>query len=177
MLKRILGAVVVALLLFLVFAAISPKTIKVNESTVINAPKSEVFNKITSLKFISEQTVWQKIDPNVQKTYTGTDGQVGSVYRWESDDKNVGVGEQEIIEINDGQSVVSELRFYKPWESVDKATMLTNDAAAGGTELTWQYESQKIPFPMNGFVTPFITPKLKKQFKESLENIKTQLEG
>jgi hypothetical protein len=39
------------------------------------------------------------MDPNMKKTYTGTDAEVGFISAWESTDKNVGVGEQEIKKI------------------------------------------------------------------------------
>lgn len=46
----------------------------------------------------------------------------------------------------------SELRFEKPFEMKDKTTMYV-EPVNGGTKLTWDYVSQKIPFPFNAFVT------------------------
>jgi hypothetical protein len=36
------------------------------------------------------------MDPDMKKTYRGTDGTVGFVSEWESNKKDVGTGEQEI---------------------------------------------------------------------------------
>lgn len=172
---RIIGILLGMLVAFLVFAAITPKQFKVNESVVIDAPKAEVFNYVRSLKNLSSQTVWQQIDPNVKKTFRGVDGQVGSVYRWESDHKKVGVGEQEITAIDENKQIDYALRFEKPWEMNDKTSM-TFIEKDGKTTLIWDYTSAKIPYPFNAMAIPFNQPTLKKQFLQGLENIKATVE-
>lgn len=175
-LKNILIALAILVILFLIYAAITPKTIVVKKNAVVNAPVSEVYEFVRSVKNVSDNTVWQKKDPNVKKYYRGTDGEVGSVYRWESDVKEVGVGEQEIINLVPDKSVTTALRFEKPFEMNDKAVMYT-DAADGGTKLRWEYESGKIPFPMNAFVVGSVTKQLEKDFDQSLANIKRAIEA
>lgn len=176
MLKKILGIILLLILAFLIFAAISPKQLIVKKEIMVNQPKQAVFDKLSSLKFVSNQTVWQKKDPKVKKTYRGTDGMKGSVYRWESDVKDVGVGEQEITEIINGKSITSELRFEKPFEMTDVATMYT-DSEGSGTKIRWEYQSEKIPFPINAFVAlQGVQGQLEKDFEESLANIKSALE-
>lgn len=175
-LKTILAILALLIALFLVYAAISPKVLEVKKEVVINAPKDKVFAFVRSLKNTSNQTVWQQKDPNVKKTYKGADGQVGSVYRWESEVKDLGVGEQEITNIVEGKSITSELRFEKPFEMKDKTTMFV-ESADGGTKLIWDYQSQKIPFPFNAFVAlQGVQKQLSKDFEDSLANIKKAIE-
>lgn len=176
MLKTILAILALIIALFLIYAAISPKQLTVKKEITINSPKDKVFAFVRSLTNTSNQTVWQKKDPNVKKTYKGVEGQVGSVYRWESEDKDVGVGEQEITNIVEGKSVTSELRFEKPFEMKDKTTMYV-ESVDGGTKLTWDYVSQKIPFPFNAFVAlQGVQKQLSKDFEDSLANIKKAIE-
>lgn len=171
----ILGILALVIVLFLIYAAMSPKAITVKKEVIVNVPKDQVFSYIRSIKNVSSQTVWQAKDPEVKKMYRGTDGQVGSVYRWGSEMKDVGVGEQEIIDIQDGKSVTSELRFEKPFEMKDLATMYVEDVSAG-TKLIWDYKSQEIPFPMNGFVAiQGVQKQLEQDFVNSLNNIKTAI--
>ena len=51
------------------------------------------------------------MDPDMKKTYRGTDGTVGFVSAWDSEKDDVGKGEQEIIKITDGERIDYELRF------------------------------------------------------------------
>ena len=48
--------------------------------------------------------------------FTGTDGTVGFISAWESDIKNVGSGEQEILNIVEGERLGYEIRFLKPFK-------------------------------------------------------------
>lgn len=175
-LKWIIAVIVLIMILFLLIGLVAPKTIKVEKSIQVNAPASEVYDYVSSLSKLTESTVWQDIDPNVVKSFSGPDNEVGGVYRWESDHKHVGVGEQKIIELVPNEKVVHELHFIEPMESTDQATFFLEESD-GGTNLTWDYESSKIPFPGNAFVAIAVTPKLKKQFEESLSNIKAAVES
>lgn len=174
---KLIGLLLGFLVAFLAYAfLLAPKHIEVKKEITIDAPVEKTFDFIRSLKKLSNETVWQKIDPNVKKTYSGIDGQVGSVYKWESNHKNVGVGEQEIVDIQENASVKCELRFKTPFESKDIAVMYTDAVKGGKTKIMWEYKSQKIPAPFNAIVHFTVTPKLKKQFDESLANIKKAIE-
>lgn len=176
-LRGLLKIVVLLLILFLIYAAFTPKQIIVKKEVVLDAPKEQVFDFIRSLKNVSSQTVWQQKDPNVKKTYRGTDGQVGSVYRWESEVPDVGVGEQEVIAIEEGKSVTSQLRFEKPFEMKDQAIMLVEDEN-GGTRLIWDYKSGEIAYPMNAFIAlQGVQKTLEKDFEKSLSNIKNAIQS
>ena len=39
---------------------------------------------------------WAERDPNMKRTYTGIDGEIGFVSAWKSDHKQVGSGEQQL---------------------------------------------------------------------------------
>ena len=68
---------VVVLILFL--AAIAPKNYDVSRSIEINRPKSVVFDYLKCLKKQDEWSPWGKRDPNMEKKFTGTDGEVGAI--------------------------------------------------------------------------------------------------
>ena len=111
---------IVVLVIFLI--AIGPKSYHVNRSIIIQKPVEEVFQYLKFLKNQDGWSPWKKKDPNMTQTYTGTDGEVGFVARWEGN-KEVGTGEQEIKKIVENSRIESELRFYKPWESQSDAYM------------------------------------------------------
>lgn len=71
----------------------------------------------------------------MKKTFRGTDGQPGFVSEWDSEVKDVGKGEQEILKITDGQQIDYELRFIEPFEAKDKAYIKTDAANKNVTQV------------------------------------------
>lgn len=139
----ILGGIV---LLIIILALIAPKNYNVSRSIEIDQPRAVVFDNLRYLKNHDEWSPWGKKDPNMEKKFTGTDGQVGATSYWNGN-KDVGEGEQEIKKIVDGERIESELRFLKPWKSTSDAYLVTEDAPSGGTKVTWGFSGKnKFPF-------------------------------
>ena len=84
----------------------------------------------------------------MKKTYSGTDGTVGFVSAWESDNKDVGIGEQEIKKITEGERIDFELRFFEPFESTDPAYMTTESVSENQTKVKWGFNGH-MDYPMN----------------------------
>jgi hypothetical protein len=100
----------------LLLALLIKKTYTAKRSIVINQPKAVVFDYLRYLRNQDNFSKWATMDPHMKKTYTGTDGTVGFVSAWDSKQKNVGAGEQEIKQINEGTSLVYDLRFIRPFK-------------------------------------------------------------
>lgn len=157
-----------------ILAMIAPKTYEVSRSIVITKPKKEVFKYLKSLKNQDEWSPWGKRDPNMEKSFTGTDGEVGAISHWKGN-KEVGEGEQEIKKIVDGDRIESELRFLKPWKSTSDAFMMTEDSD-GGTKVTWGFKGYN-KFPMSIMMLFMSMDKMiGKDFEEGLGDLKTILE-
>lgn len=110
------------------------KSYDVEREIVINKPKSEVFGYIKLLRNQNYYSKWAQVDPNMTKTYRGTDGVVGFVSAWDSTNEEVGTGEQEIIAIKEGERIDFELRFIKPFKATEPAYMLTESLSATQTK-------------------------------------------
>lgn len=143
-----LGIVGLLIVLALIAAAFSPKDYSVKRDIVIERPKMQVFDYIKCLKNQDYYSKWATMDPNMKKTYRGEDASVGFVSAWDSDDKNVGKGEQEIKNIVDGEKIDFELRFIEPFESTEHAYMLTEDAGMNNTKVTWGFDGH-MAWPSN----------------------------
>src|SRR5437868_2208878 len=109
--KKILLVLVSIVAVLLIVALFVKKDYAVERETVIKKPKATVFNYIKYLKNQDNYSVWAMKDPNMQKTYTGTDGTVGFISAWKSENKEVGTGEQEILNINEGERMDLKIRF------------------------------------------------------------------
>ncbi|WP_190809059.1 SRPBCC family protein [Flagellimonas sp. S3867] len=162
-------------LLILILAMIAPKSYDVSRSIEIAKPKNEVFENLRFLKNQDAWSPWNKKDPNMEKKFTGTDGEVGATSYWLGN-KEVGEGEQELTKIVDGERVESELRFLKPWKSTSDAYLITEDVGSGNTKVTWGF-SGKNKFPTSIFMLFMNMDKaVGGDFEEGLASLKAVLE-
>lgn len=162
-------------LLVLILAIIAPKTYNVSRSIEIAQPRAVVFDNLRYLKNHDEWSPWGKKDPNMEKKFTGTDGQVGALSYWNGN-KEVGEGEQELTKIVDGERIESELRFLKPWKSTSDAYLITEDAGNGNTKVTWGF-SGKNKFPVSIMMMFMNMDKaVGGDFEEGLSSLKGLLE-
>lgn len=108
-LKYILYTLLGIVAIVLISAAFLPKEKTFSSELVINKPKQEIYDFVKYLKNQEQFSFFFLSDPNIQSTYSGTDGTVGSSCSWIS--KEMGDGTQTITKLIDGESVESELSF------------------------------------------------------------------
>jgi len=162
--------VIVALVLF------TPTEFEVERETVIARSKADVFSYLTKIKKQEDWGPWIKKDPKTKVTYTGNDGDVGFVSKWESDHPEVGSGEQEIKKITEGERIDIEVRFKEPWETSSDSYLKTSEAGEGKTKVQWGFTGS-MPRPMN-LMLLFIdmNDAVGKDFESGLQNLKEELE-
>lgn len=161
--------------LFLLAGLIISKDMNVQKEIVISKPKDEVFNYIKYLKNQQNYSKWATLDPDMKNEFSGTDGAPGFINRWWGN-KKVGEGEQEIIAVEDGKALLTELRFIKPFKSLAKAKMTTEAIDANSTKVTWGFES-KMNYPMNTMkLFMNMSEMIGKDFSTGLANLKAVLE-
>lgn len=167
----VIGGIIV---LFLLIAAFTKKDFRLEKSVVINRSPREVYDFIKLLKNQEKYSVWVLRDPNVKMAYTGIDGTVGAVSSWESNNKHVGVGEQEITGLKDGQSVDVEIRFKKPFEDTNYATTTVSDAGNGQTKVVNAFFGTN-KFPKNA-MNLMMDKIIGKDMQQNMDNLKSTLE-
>ncbi|WP_348811107.1 SRPBCC family protein [Flavobacterium maritimum] len=174
--KKIIFGLLGIIALALIVALFLPKEYAVEREISINKPKDSIFNYVKFLKNQDNFSVWSQMDPNMKKTFSGTDGTVGAISAWESQDKNVGVGEQEIKKIIEGERIDFELRFKVPFESTDMAYMTTEAVSPNKTTVKWGFNG-KSPYPMNlMLVFMNMDEMLGKDLEKGLYNLKVVME-
>jgi len=175
MLQIILLAFSAIIALVFIAALFMKKDYTISASTVINCPINDVFNYVKILKNQENYSKWVMADPNAKLNYIGQDGTIGFISQWESELKNVGIGEQEIMYINENESYQLEIRFKKPFEGVSQAITTTEAISDNQTKVTTTFLTST-PFPMNVMV-PFISKMLKKDMDGNMVRLKTNLEA
>ncbi|PLX14252.1 MAG: polyketide cyclase [Marinilabiliales bacterium] len=175
-LKYIFGVIIGIIVLVLVVAALAPKDYAVEREITIDKPLPQVFNYIKYLKNQDNYSVWATMDPEMKKSFRGTDGEVGFVSAWESDKEDVGKGEQEIMSIDEGKRINFELRFMEPFEATDNAYMITQEVAPTITKVKWGFYGS-MDYPMN-LMLIFVDMEgiLGADLQKGLENLKKELE-
>lgn len=174
MLLKILIIIVSVIVVLLITALFINKDYSIEREIAINKPKEEVFNYIKHIKNQDHYNKWVMMDPAAKKEYKGDDGTVGFVSSWESKDKKVGKGEQEITALKDGERIDLGLHFIEPFESKAGSWMITEAASGGETKLKWGMAGRN-PYPLN-LMNLFMDGMLGNDMEASLNNLKNVLE-
>ena len=147
----------------------------IEKSIIIDRPKNEVFNYLKYIKNQNQYSVWNMKDPNQKVSEKGTDGTVGFVYSWDSQNKNVGAGSQEIIKLVDDETIEYELRFERPMKNIAQSKFVVSVISNLQTQVIWDFRGPT-KFPMSLFSGIF-KKMLGKDISKSLENLKKKLEN
>jgi len=146
---KIIGFAILGLvLLALIIGVFTEREYAVKRDIVINRSKSEVFEYVKYLKNQDNFSKWSSMDPYMKKEYKGVDATVGFISSWASDSSDVGVGEQEIINIEEGKRIDYALRFFEPFESSEKAYLELESVGDNKTKVIWGFKGE-MDYPMN----------------------------
>src|SRR5262245_66106 len=172
--KRILIGVAILIAVPLIIGLFIKTDFAVEREVIINKPKEEVFNYVKHLKNHANFSKWAMLDPKMKTDYRGTDGTVGFVSAWDSDNQDVGKGEQEIKRITEGERIDVEIRMRRPFQSTDPAYMTTEAVAGNQTRVKSGYFG-RMNYPTN-LMCPFIAERIGADMETGLRNLKTVLE-
>jgi hypothetical protein len=174
--KRTFFLLFAIILLILVVALFFPKSYEVKREVIINQSKYEVFNFVNQLKNQDRYSVWQKMDPNMEKSYTGVDGTVGFTSSWKSEKRDVGSGTQTILRLVEEDSMVCQIAFKEPFESVNQNYFTFTSVDTAKTRVEWGFQG-RFPYPLNLFAALMdMESMIGKDFQQGLENMKRILE-
>jgi Polyketide cyclase / dehydrase and lipid transport len=166
----ILGVIVLGIVALLIYAATQPGAFRVQRSASIQAPPERVFPHINDFRSWGAWSPWEKLDPNLKRTFSGPASGVGSTYEWEGN-KKVGQGRMEITQSAPSSNIAIKLDFIKPFQAHNTAefTLAPN---GGSTDVTWAMLGQK-PFlfkVMSVFMN--MDKMIGKDFEAGLANLK-----
>ncbi len=168
----IIIAIIIAILILI--ALLTGKDMIIERETTINKPVSEVFEYLKQTRNQDSFSTWNMTDPSMNKTYVGTDGEIGFVYKWDSTNKNVGAGEQKIIAIENNKYIEYEIVFSRPMQNVAISKFVLIPVTANETVVMWGFYSGT-KLPMRLFKAIFVKM-LGKDIEKSLQNLKNIFE-
>lgn len=135
MLKKILIALLIIVVAFVVVVALQPSEFRVERSTVVAAPGPAVFRQVNDFHNWANWSPWEKRDPAMKRVYEGAPAGTGAVYRWDGN-KEVGAGSMTIVESRPSDLVRIKLEFLKPFRATNTAEF-TFKPEGDRTAVTW----------------------------------------
>jgi len=167
---------VVALLLIaalLVLVAVQPTDFKVSRSLPISAPASVLFEQVADLHRWSAWSPWDRLEPDVQKTFEGPSAGVGASYTWIGN--KTGAGRMTTIESRPGELLRFDLHFDKPFKA-DNIAEFSFVPQGNQTIVTWSMTG-KNNFAAKAFSLLMDCDKIVgTEFEKGLQNLKVVVE-
>ncbi|MCE5291433.1 MAG: SRPBCC family protein [Nocardiaceae bacterium] len=109
-------------------------------TAVINADPATIHALINDFHKWEGWSPWEKLDPQIKRTYSGAAEGVGAQYAWEGN-KKVGKGSMEITSSTPNR-IELDLKFIVPFEADNKTTFTLTPAGAG-TEVAWTMSGER----------------------------------
>ncbi|MEO5571110.1 MAG: SRPBCC family protein [Bacteroidia bacterium] len=171
---KILKTIGIGLLaIIILLCAISfflPSGSHVERSMVINAPAETVFDQVNTLKKWDNWSPWQKMDPEMQRTYFGSGSGTGSGYSWKG--PKTGEGKLTITDNKPNESVAIRLEFG----GIGAMSTFHFEPVDSGVKVTWSLDNDKSLNPVFKYMNLMMQGMLEKQFDEGLNDIKKTVE-
>jgi uncharacterized protein YndB with AHSA1/START domain len=167
----VVAIIVVALVIVLTMAASKPDTFRVERTATIKADPGKVFSHINDFHNWAAWSPFEKLDPNMQTTFSGAASGKGAVYEWKGNSK-AGAGRMEILDSTPPSKIVIKLDFLKPFEG-HNTSEFTMSPRGNTTEVSWAVYGPS-PFMMKIMhVFMNMDQMMGKDFATGLANLKT----
>ena len=139
----------------------------------IKADAAKIHALLNDFHEWSAWSPWEKLDPALERTYSGADAGVGADYSWKGN-KKVGTGNMQITGSTPSRIDV-DLEFIAPFKASNK-TVFELAPATGGTELSWTMTGNRnFLFDLMGKL--FMDKAISKDFDNGLASLKELAEA
>ena len=167
--KKVLIVIVVIAAAILGLALTQPDSFSVSRSATIKASPEKIIGYVNDFHQWPVWSPWEKLDPNMKRTFEGAPSGQGAVYAWNGNDE-VGQGRMEITENAPPSKVAIKLDFIKPFQS-SNVTTFTLQPQGDGTLVTWTMAgpSQFVTKLMSVFVS--MDKMIGKDFEKGLSQL------
>jgi uncharacterized protein YndB with AHSA1/START domain len=164
----LLAAAAIAIVLLL--AAAKPDTFRVERTATIAAPPERIFPLINDFRQWQNWSPFEKLDPAMTKTMSGSASGKGAIYEWKGNRK-AGEGRMEIAEVSAPSEIDIDLRFVKPFRAHNTAEFRL-EPQGGATKVTWAMRGKRpLVAKVMGMVLDF-DKMIGRDFETGLANLK-----
>jgi uncharacterized protein YndB with AHSA1/START domain len=151
------------------------QTYTVERSTTIDATPDVVYAQLADFHNWARWSPWEDVDPEMQRTYSGSPSGAGAVYAWQGNRK-AGRGRMEITGVTPASRVVLDLVFEKPFKARND-TYFRIEPQGSSSHVTWSMTGKQTALTkvMSVFVT--METFLGRDFEKGLSRLKAVCEG
>lgn len=139
LLKRLAWILLGIIVFLLLVSFFLPASVRIERSKYIPASPSTVYALLNNLKTYDDWMPWNRIDPQMQKTYGPLTTGQGAYYSWSSTNKQVGSGTLTITGSQPDKQVLTSLQFGDMPATVGGWDLLNKDS---GTLVNWYMNAQ-----------------------------------
>lgn len=175
MLKKILLAVAVLIVIFVIVVAMRPSAFSVERSIDINASAATTFPHVNDLREFEKWNPWVKLDPNIKTEVSDPPSGVGAVYTWEGNSQ-VGKGRQTIVESVPNKKVGMKLEFFEPMEGTNDVVFALAESP-DTTRVTWRMSGDQNFFMKGMSMFMDMDRMIGDEFTKGLTSLKTIAEA
>ena len=175
MLIKLLIGVVVLVAIFAIAIATRPKTFRVERSILVNAGADAVFPFINDFHLWNRWSPFEKLDANLQRSYSGPAAGQGATYEWLGN-REAGQGKMVITESVPARRIAIDLFFLKPFKSTSLAEF-TFVPDGSGTTVTWAMSGNNTTAGKAISLVASMDKYLGNSFDEGLSKLKRVVEG
>ena len=133
----------VLLAVLLLFIATRPAKFRIERSAQLSASSAAVFALLNDFHQWGKRSPWEKLDPTMKKTFSGSESGTGAEYAWSGNSK-AGEGRMTMLDSKPNLQLSIKLEFKKPFPATNLTTFKL-EPASGGTTVHWIVEGE------NGF--------------------------
>ncbi len=170
-----LAIVAVVIVVLLVVVALQPAEFRIERSAKIAAPPADVFAQVNDFHHWEAWSPYAKIDPAMQKSYSGASSGVGAVYSWNGNSE-VGEGSTTIVESRPNDLIRIKLAFLRPFTATNEAAF-TFQPDGQQTTVTWSLTGHKNFMMKAVHLVMNMDKMVGGQFDEGLASLKKVVEG
>jgi len=174
MITLILIVVAILIIGFLLFAASRPDTMKVERTISIDAKAHDIFPHIANFHKWTAWSPYEKLDPDMVRTYGGSEKGKGATYEWTGNTK-VGAGRMEITD-TEPSKINIKLEFVRPMKATNPTEFTLADHD-GRTEVTWSMSAKQQLIGKIMCIFMSLDNLVGRDFEKGLKNLKNLCEN
>ncbi len=138
--RMVLGLGLIAAL-FMVVVLTQPSRFHIERTIIVEAAPDAAFARVNNLGDWRAWSPWEKLDPHMERTYSGPPQGVGASYAWKSTPGKAGQGRMTIESSQAPTLVGIKLELVRPFPAKSDMTF-TFLPMSGGTRVTWSMDGR-----------------------------------
>lgn len=174
MLKKILTALAILILVFVLVGALLSREFRVTRTVVVKADPAKVHALVGDLKRWDEWAPWKDSDPTIVTTYGPTTTGVGASQAWTGKD---GAGRLTLTKCDPATGIAYDMVFDDDGREMPAKSWMSYAPVAGGIQVEWGIEGNMDMPVIGGYFAQMADMMIGGMFQSGLDKLKSRAEG